>query len=63
MRIRHLGMTPLVHPEAYVAPTAVLAWIALRPLQVGFAIMEVTWTIVSLVALARVLRSRPSRVG
>ena len=25
MRIRHLGMTPLVHPEAYVAPTAVLS--------------------------------------
>ena len=38
---------------------AVLAWIALRPLQVGFAIMEVTWTIVSLVALARVLRKSP----
>jgi len=25
VRIRHLGMTPLVHPEAYVAPTAVLS--------------------------------------
>ncbi len=25
VRIRHLGMTPSVHPEAYVAPTAVLS--------------------------------------
>jgi carbonic anhydrase/acetyltransferase-like protein (isoleucine patch superfamily) len=25
MRIRHLGMAPSVHPEAYVAPTAVLS--------------------------------------
>lgn len=39
------------------AGAAVLAWIALRPLQVGFAIMEVTWTIVSLVALIRALRT------
>ena len=39
------------------AGAAILAWIALRPLQVGFAIMEVTWTIVSVVALARALRS------
>jgi carbonic anhydrase/acetyltransferase-like protein (isoleucine patch superfamily) len=25
MKIRHLGMAPFVHPEAYVAPTAVLS--------------------------------------
>src|SRR5258708_13282404 len=25
MKIRHLGMAPSVHPEAYVAPTAVLS--------------------------------------
>ena len=25
MRIRHLDMAPSVHPEAYVAPTAVLS--------------------------------------
>ncbi len=25
MRIRHLGRAPSVHPEAYVAPTAVLS--------------------------------------
>lgn len=39
------------------AGAAILAWIALRPLQVGFAIMEVTWTLVSLFALARAFRS------
>ncbi|MBI2679238.1 MAG: hypothetical protein HYX28_10705 [Candidatus Koribacter versatilis] len=44
------------------AGAAILAWIALRPLQVGFAIMEVTWTVVSLVALARVMRSPRSTV-
>jgi len=43
------------------AGAAILAWIALRPLQVGFAIMEVTWTVVSLVALIRVMRgARPA---
>jgi len=40
------------------AGAAILAWIALRPLQVGFAIMEVTWTVVSLVALMRAMRGR-----
>ena len=37
---------------------AILAYIALRPLQVGFAVMESTWTVVSIVALYRVLASR-----
>jgi predicted membrane protein len=32
---------------------AILAYIALRPLQVGFAVMESTWTVVSLLALWR----------
>jgi small neutral amino acid transporter SnatA (MarC family) len=31
----------------------VLAYIALRPLQVGFAVMESTWTVVSVMALYR----------
>jgi hypothetical protein len=39
------------------AGAAILAWIALRPLQVGFAIMEITWTVVSVVALIRALRA------
>ena len=40
------------------AGAAILAWIALRPLQVGFAIMEVTWTMVSVVALVRAIRGK-----
>jgi hypothetical protein len=32
---------------------AILAYIALRPLQVGFAVMESTWAIVSVMALYR----------
>lgn len=34
----------------------ILAWIALRPLQAGFAIMEVTWTAISLLGVVRALR-------
>ncbi len=39
------------------AGAAILAYIALRPLQVGFAIMEVTWTITSVVALVAAIRA------
>jgi hypothetical protein len=37
---------------------AILAYIALRPLQVGFAVMESTWTIVSVMALYRAISQR-----
>ena len=37
---------------------AILAYIALRPLQVGFAVMESTWTVVSVMALFRALSQR-----
>jgi len=40
-----------------VLGAAILAYIALRPLQVGFAIMEVTWTITSVVALVAAFRN------
>lgn len=39
------------------AGAAILAYIALRPLQVGFAIMEVTWTLTSVIALVAALRA------
>lgn len=39
-----------------VLGAAILAWVALRPLQVGFAILEIIWTITSLVAFIRALR-------
>ncbi|MEY2414394.1 MAG: hypothetical protein QOD84_3000 [Acidobacteriaceae bacterium] len=32
---------------------AILCYIALRPFQAGFVVMESTWTIISLYALAR----------
>ncbi len=35
---------------------AVLAYVALHPLQIGFAILESTWTVVSLFAFFRALR-------
>ena len=37
---------------------AILAYIALRPLQVGFAVMESTWTVVSVMALYRAISHR-----
>ncbi len=42
-----------------VLGAAILAWVAFRPLQVGFAIMETTWTAVSLWALVKVLKGKP----
>ena len=42
---------------------AILAYIAMRPLQVGFAVMESTWTVVSLVALYRAVASMRSAPG
>jgi vacuolar-type H+-ATPase subunit I/STV1 len=41
---------------------AILAWIALRPLQVGFVVLEVTWTLVSAIALVQALKSPPSTI-
>ena len=39
---------------------AILAYIAMRPLQVGFAVMESTWTVVSVLALYRAFSQRRS---
>ena len=33
--------------------SAILAYIAFHPFQVGFVVLEVTWTIISVYALAR----------
>jgi hypothetical protein len=33
--------------------SAILAYIAFRPFQVGFVVLEVTWALISLYALAR----------
>jgi hypothetical protein len=33
--------------------SAILAYIAFRPFQVGFVVLEVTWVLISLYALAR----------
>ena len=40
---------------ANAAGGAVLAWAALHPLQWGFLVLEGTWCVVSLIALARAL--------
>jgi len=41
--------------------SGVLAYIALRPFQAGFLVMEVAWVIVSLYALAKALRKSSSQ--
>jgi hypothetical protein len=38
---------------------AVLAYVAFHPLQIGFALLESTWTVVSLFALFRAVKARP----
>ena len=37
--------------------SAILAYIAFRPFQVGFVVLEVTWTLISVYALARGART------
>lgn len=43
-----------------VAGAGILTWVALSPPQVGFLVLEATWTVVSLYALARAFRRRTS---
>ena len=38
--------------------SAILAYIAFRPFQVGFVLLEVAWTIISLYALTRAWSAR-----
>ncbi len=40
------------------AGAGILAYVALHPLQIGFAILESTWTVVSLFAFVRAVRVR-----
>jgi hypothetical protein len=42
---------------------AILAYIAIRPLQVGFAVMESTWTVVSVLALCRAINTQRRTVA
>jgi hypothetical protein len=37
--------------------SAILAYIAFHPFQVGFVVLEVTWTVISVYVLARVWKS------
>lgn len=39
---------------------AMLAWAALHPFQVGFLLMEGSWTLISLIGLSKAM-ARPSR--
>jgi hypothetical protein len=39
------------------AGAALLAYVALRPFQAGFAVLESAWTVISIVALGKALRA------
>ncbi len=41
------------------AGSSVLGWIALRPFQLGFTVLEWVWAVVSVYALWRALGTRP----
>ena len=46
-----------------VVGAAILAYVALRPFQAGFTVLEVTWTVVSLWALWKAVRRRDAAQG
>lgn len=54
---RWMSARGVVYNLLNVLGAAILAWVAFRPLQVGFVVLESTWTAVSLWALVKVLRS------
>jgi hypothetical protein len=41
--------------------SAILAWVAFRPFQVGFVVLEVAWAFLSCYAMLRSFRARPAR--
>jgi hypothetical protein len=43
------------------AGSGVLTYVALRPFQVGFVVLEAVWAIVSVYAVLRAVRQRPAR--
>ena len=59
-QVKWKKMDPLRVPYNFLNTTgaAILAYIAIRPLQVGFAVMESAWTLVSIVALYRAVASQ-----
>jgi hypothetical protein len=46
-----------------VVGSGILAYIALRPFQLGFVVLESTWAVVSLLALLRPRRPETSAGG
>ncbi len=58
-QLRWLDPSRPFYNAVNVVGAAILGWVALRPLQVGFAILEIIWTITSLVAFIRAVRRRP----
>ena len=59
-QIRRMDAGGVLYNILNLVGSAVLAYLAWRPLQMGFLLLEGTWAIVSLAGLARALRSRPS---
>ena len=58
-QIKRMDSRGAIYNLLNFAGGAMLFYAALRPFQIGFAIMEGTWTVVSLAALWRALRAQP----
>jgi hypothetical protein len=57
-QMRRMDSRSALYNLLNAAGAAILAYIALRPFQAGFAVMESTWTAISFAALIKALRAR-----
>ena len=48
---------------AFISGVGILAYIAFHPFQIGFVVLEVTWTLISIYALFRPKRETTSKAA
>ena len=59
-QVRWLDAQRVPYNLMNAAGAALLAYVVLHPFSAGFLVLEGTWTLVSLIALLKALRSRPA---
>lgn len=59
---RRMDANGLAYNVMNAIGSGVLTYIAFRPFQVGFVVLEGVWAVVSVYAIARALRHRRARV-
>jgi hypothetical protein len=55
-QLKWMAARSVVYNVLNTVGAAILLYIALKPFQVGFVILEFVWTVISIAALVRVLR-------